>query len=404
MAEAGDRLAPPRSIPSLAAVSAAGRDVVARDVLVLVAVSLGAALAFYLPYVLGAPVIDGYPLFHRGMNSLYGMWDGPLYVTAAATLWDTNPANPLFGWYWLNPRDYAERFPLYPLTIRLLSPVLGYWNGSLFVNVVASTAASVLIYFLVRRFGSKDASPLWVAIAAMFWPPRAFLYRYTPLAEPLTLVGVVGTVYFFRSERFWLAGLFGLLFTTARPSSPVLVAGFGILALARLWRAPAGRRMGELWRMRGLLLMPLALAAIYAWHYLRYGDWLASVHSADFVAPVLQLYPSLRYYGPGAEVAPYVFTLALVGIFELARRRHWDLVLLCAVVYVPALFIPTDVGRYLIPILPLALFLAGDRVVSSVPARIGLILSLLLIYLYCWETIYDPAYQAPFGTLRMMLP
>ncbi len=155
--------------------------------------------------------------------------------------------------------------------------------------------------------------------------------------------------------------------------------------------------------MRGLLLMPLALAAIYAWHWLTYGDPLASVHSQDFVAPVLKLYPSLRYYGPGAEAVPYIFALTLVGIVELARRRHWDLVLLSAVVYVPALFVPTDVGRYLIPILPFALFLAGDRVVSSVPVRIGLLLSVPLIYLYAWSTIYDPAYQAPFGALRVLL-
>ena len=316
----------------------------------------------------------------------------------------TDPANPLYAWHWLAPRDYAERFPLFPLAIRALSPVLGYWNGALAVNLVASTLASVLLYFLIRRFGSKDASPAWVAVAAGFWPPRAFLYRYTPLAEPLTLVGLIGAVYFYRSGRYWLAGLCGIVLAAARPSSPVFVAGFGILALARLWRAPEGSRLGEVWRMRGLLLMPLTLGAIYAWHWLTYGDWLASVHSADFVAPVLRVYPSLRFYGPGAEVAPYVFTLTLVGIFELARRREWDVVLLCSVVYLPALFIPTDVGRYLIPILPFALFLAGDRVFSSVPARIGLILSLPLIYMYVWSTIYDPAYQAPFGALRVLLP
>lgn len=372
-------------------------------VLALALVSVAAAALFYLPFWLHAPSVGGVPFNHQGMERVYGMWDGPLYVTAAATLWDLNPRNPAYAWYGAKPAAYAERFPLYPLLIRGLSPLLGYWEGALAINVAASTGVTLALYALLRLLGTAATSAFWVSLAAIFWPPRGFLYRYVAMSDPLFILGLVAATYCFLRRRYVLAGLFGAVAVASRPNGFQVVAGFGLLALWRIAAAPAGARLRQTLDLAGLTLIPLTLLGIYGWHWWHFGDPLASVHAATFVQPEAKLFPSLAFFGIGEEGIPYLFVLALAGIVELARRRRWELVVLSIVFYVPALLVPTDASRYLLPVIPFVFFVAGDRLVASVPLRVALVLSLPLIYVYAWETMLTPGYQAPFGPLYSLL-
>lgn len=374
-----------------------------RDALVLAGVSLGAAVLFYLPFWFRVPSFGGIPFDRQGMERVYGMWDGPLYVTAAGTLYDPNGANPLYSWGRGAPSDYAERFPLYPVAIRLLSPVLGYWAGALAIAVAASTGVTLLLYAFLRRFGTAPSAAFWVALAAIFWPPRGFLYRYVIMPEPLFILGFLGAVYAYKSARFWRSGLLGALAVAARPNGFLVIAGFGVLALRRLVRGDHRSRLLRAVEMAGLGLMPLTLAAIFLWHQLLFGDWLASVHSTTFVRPEWRLYPALAYFGVGDEGIPYLFLLALAGILELARRGSADLAVLGAAFYVPALAVPTDVSRYLLPILPFVFFLAGERLLGAVPMRVAVILSVPMVYLYAWTTLLSPGYQSRFEPLYHLL-
>lgn len=384
-----------------------------REMGLLAVISVGAALVYYLPFLLHAPSIGGIPFNQQGMDRVYGMWDGPLWVTAAATLWDPNPHNPIYGWIGLQPHDYAERFPMFPLAIRLLVPLFGYWKGAVILNVAASTAVTLVLYLFLRRFGRLQAdesagarwSPaFWIAFVLIFWPPRGFLYRYVPMAEPLFILGVLAAAYFFKSRRYTLCGLFGAMAVAARPNGFLVMAGFGLLGLGTLVSLVRQGRTREVWRLAGLVLMPATLIAIFAWHQYLFGDWLASYHAADFVHPQARLYPFLYYFHIGEEGTPYVFFLVLVGICELVRRRQWDLAVLSAVFYLPTLTVSTDVNRFLLPILPFAFAVAGAQILASKPVRIALILSLPLVYTYAWSTMLDPGYQAPFAPLRAMLP
>ncbi|HUZ03138.1 MAG TPA: hypothetical protein VMU89_22560 [Thermomicrobiaceae bacterium] len=380
-----------------------GSRLVVRHALLLTLVSVGAAILFFLPFWLHAPSIGGVPFDHQGMERVYGMWDGPLYVTAAATLWDLNPDNPAYAWNGAKPTDYAERFPLYPLLIRGLSPVLGYWKGAVAIDVAASTGVTLVLYFLLRLLGSVPSSAFWVALASIFWPPRGFLYRDVAMSDPLFMLGLVGATYCFLRRQYVFAGLLGAVAVASRPNGFEVVAGFGLLALWRIATAPRGERLRQTLGMAGLGLIPLTLLGIYGWHWWHFGDPLASVHASTFVRPEARLFPSLAFFGIGEEGVPYLFLLALAGILELARQRRWELVVLSALFYVPALLVPTDVSRYLLPILPFAFFVAGERIVASVPLRVALLLTLPVIYVYAWETMLAPGYQAPFGPLYSLL-
>ena len=201
-------------VPAVSAVSSPLTTVAVRqEVRVLTLVSIAAAVLYYLPFWLHAPSFGGIPFQRQGMDRVYGMWDGPLWVTAAATLWDPNPHNPYYAWMGLRPSDYAERFPAFPLAIRLLSAVFGYWKGALIINVAASTAVTLLLYTFLRRFGTAQPAEhpgarwsraFWVALVLIFWPPCGFLYRYVPMSEPLFILSVLAAAYFFKTRQYTL--------------------------------------------------------------------------------------------------------------------------------------------------------------------------------------------------------
>jgi hypothetical protein len=371
---------------------------------VLAGVSLIAAALFYLPFLVHAQSWAGIPFGGAGMERVYGMWDGPAYVTAAATLWDPNPENPVYGWFSAPPSDYTERFPLYPTTIRLLAPILGYWRGALIINLVASTAGTVLLYVFLRRWGPVRSAAFWLAFVAIFLPPRAFLYRYVGMSEPLFGLSLLAAAHAWKSERFALCGLAGAAAVAARPNGFLVAVGFGLLALGRGLAALRSRRWHGVGRLTPLLLMPAAFGVILLWHQHVFGDWLASVHSRGFVSPEPRMLPSLAYFGIGEEGVPLIFVFALAGVLELARRGHRDLAVLSLALYLPALFVPTDVSRYLLPIFPFVFFLAGGRLLAATPLRVAVVAAIPIVYTYAWATLLDPGYQAPFGPLYAMLP
>lgn len=374
------------------------------EVRLLAVASLVAAALFYLPFALRAPSLGGIPFDGQGMERIHRTWDGPLYVTAAATLWDPDPRNPLYAWLGAPPRDYAERFPLYPLLIRLFSPVWGYWASALLINLAASTSVTLGLYAFLRRFGAVPDAAFWVALISIFWPPRQFLYRYVAMTEPLFVLGLLGAAFALKTGRYLACGLFGAVAVAARPNGFLVVAGFGLIALVCLADSLRRRQPREVLRLAPLLLMPATLLAIYAWHQQAFGDWLASVHATSFVRPEPRLFPALTFYGIGGEGVPFLFLLGLAGILELVRRGHWDLAVLSALFYLPTLLVPTDVSRYLMPVFPFTLFLAGERVLAAWPVRVAALTAIPVVYAYAWITLLHPGYQAPFERLFRMLP
>lgn len=376
-----------------------------RETRLLALISLGAAALYYLPFWLRLPSIGGIPFQKQGMDAIYGMWDGPLWITAAGTLWDPNRHNPIY--LGLKPSELAERSPLFPLAVHAVSPVLGYWAGALVINVLASTAVTLLLYLFLRRYGTLPNAAFWAALISIFWPPRGFLYRYVIMSEPLFILSTLAAVYCYRRRRYDLCGVCGALAVAARPNGFLVALAFGLIAAGTVLSLRRQGRLREARPLAWLLLMPLTLAAIMLWHQHLFGDWLAAYHSGAFVKPQAALYPFLSFFQLGEEGTSYVFLLVLAGIIELARRRQWDLVILSALFYLPLLFVSTDVDRYLLPILPFAFFLAGERVLASKPVRIALLLSIPMIYTYAWSTMISIGYQAdpgPFHALLNMLP
>jgi hypothetical protein len=204
-------------------------------------------------------------------------WDSVFYAAISLDGYETYPERPAF-------------FPLYPLTIHLLrplvDPVLASEQGAtLATGVVTSCLACFVALYLLHRlveldFG--DAVARRAVILTAVFPTSFFLSAvYT---EALFLALSVAAVYAARRGRWPAAGLLGALAAATRVQGVLLALPLSLLALygPREDRPPTP---GVGWRPRyrpgrtdagWLLLVPLGLVAFCAYLWIVLGDPLAS--------------------------------------------------------------------------------------------------------------------------------
>lgn len=151
----------------------------------------------------------------------------------------------------------TQFYPLYPMIAMPLA-----WLGLsplAALTLVAITASAIALRWL-EYLAREDMDPIRARIAAMGYLsfPAAFVL-WAPYAEPLFLVGAIGSVHMARRGRWGAAGLLTALAVLARPQGLFLLLPLGWA----LWRRGAIRRGAH-----ALLPGPLALAA---WHAYRIG-------------------------------------------------------------------------------------------------------------------------------------
>lgn len=172
--------------------------------------------------------------------------------------WDTRWYDDLarLGYNLRGPNGYKNVafFPLYPLLIRavhdgiavLTRDVLGlslsdpsyppYLIPGLIVSNVCSIAASIFYYGLVRLDYGRAAARRAVALLALF--PLS-VFQFAAYSEGTFLLCVIAFFYTLRLERWWYAGLWGLLAAATRPPGAVLLAPF-LIAWAEAHPVVAG--------------------------------------------------------------------------------------------------------------------------------------------------------------------
>lgn len=183
-------------------------------------------------------------------------------------------------------------FPLYPMLI-----FLGKWllpNNfvstavvGLLISNLAFIAALIMLYKLVRLDYSEKIS--WMTIVLILIFPTAFYFGalYT---ESLFLFLSVATFYFSRKEKWWLAGIFGLLASSTRV--------FGILLLPTLLLdLLMEKKSVKLWYP--ILIIPLGLIIYMIYLYMTLGDPLAFYNLQSIIGEHRQkgiiLFPQVVY-------------------------------------------------------------------------------------------------------------
>ena len=210
----------------------------------------------YFAYILlTAPKYSSTPVDTAALFSSWNHWDAANYVRIAQ-----------FGYNQL-PYDLAF-FPLFPLLIAAIAyPLGGSWSyllaGTLISNV-ALLGAMFVIYQLAVDIAGEQVARRTLLYLCIF--PTAF-YFFAAYNESLLILLTAGSFLAMRRQKWWLAGILGLLASLTRSAGLFLVIPY----IIELWisrESITATRQNILHRVLPIVLIPIGtlLYCIYCWH------------------------------------------------------------------------------------------------------------------------------------------
>ncbi len=342
--------------------------------------------------------------------------DGPEYILIAHGFYDRQDALLQiidFGqhstYYW------GAHFPLFPLALMTVQPLVGWLWSPLVVNFLASTGFAFVFYRLVRDFNYTQ-HPLWLALIALVLPVRWLIYHNVGSSEPIFMLFEVLSIYFFKKERYWLAGIAGVGAVFSRP--PGIFLWFGLMlcllfeAALKSWNESRFSLPDLLkrfnWRAFGpLLLLPLGLLGVFGVYGWRYGDFLAYFKITENVTHVGWLpFPTmLRGDDFNSPAVIYTYILCAVGLVVLWRQRRFDLFWVGLAAYLYTLFLlHSDVLRYSIPFFALIVLIPFANLLSGKVARYLSLPVIVALFFYSWgQLVRNLAGLDTFDAMRDIL-
>ncbi len=334
-----------------------------RDLLLIVLASLVSTFLIWLPFFLRLTSFWKIPLPNEGMATIMKNFDGLYYVVIAKSLYRPEIIEGLFS-FPLPASYYAAHFPLYPLLIKLFAPLFGYLWSMLSVNLIASVLAAIVFYLFVKEF-KYSKSPLWLTFLFLFLPARWLVVRLVGSPEPLFLLLILASFYFFKKKNYWLAGLFGGLAQLTKSPGILLFIAYTLYLFwenrYELKRAFSATFLKIIKTAYPLLLIPLALLCLFVYYRFAYHDFWAYFHSGDnlhlFWPPFQVFNASARWVGTyWLEEVIYVYFLGILGVVYLFKQKRIDLGIFAAVFFYSTLFIShRDISRYSLPMMPFLL-------------------------------------------------
>jgi hypothetical protein len=358
---------------------------------------VGVVTVYYiLPLVSLKQPISPNPRITKLPDMLWLMWDhfdSGFYLNIAHSgYWGKETLHQMSNWVF---------FPLYPLLIRLTASPFGtgddtYRFAGIFVsNVMALVACSYLYKLTKHEFGSNVAAR---AVIYLLLFPMSF-YLSAIYTESLFLALTVGCMYYARTRRWWLAGIFGGLASLTRPQGILLLVVVaweywqylgdqfapmhmvtGIVARGQEWsrsRLLGLKRALAAWRtwpgFVALLLIPLGLGLFCLYAQWKVGSFFAFQESEYYgwgyrlSNPIMLVLHMLHHPRP---TSPYDWTFyglamtLIIAFFLLAIPIFRKLPPVYGIFTLLALIMPltlgklNGIGRYYMVVFPIYMLLA----------------------------------------------
>lgn len=319
-----------------------------------------------------------------GYASLWYRWD---------TLWYIDIAE---EGYTYSDEDISSVswFPLYPLLIRLLSPL---FPNPLITAMVISNCAFLLALIVFYRLtvletGDSDVAQRAIFMIA-FFPTGMFFFA--PYTESIFLLLSVLIAYEIRVGRWWSATLAGIAASALRVPGSVLLG----LALVEWWQMRRDAK-ANLSQLAMIVLMPLGLVAYMGYLAIEFGDPLLFIRSTsqnttDLTAgPFAAIIREVQFALEGLWHYPFTVPMGLLALIltfmllvPIARRLRLSYALyVLASILLPLWGGPINsIGRYVVVLFPLFMMLAiwgRNRWVNLTYAAVSLPLLSIYILLY----------------------
>lgn len=356
----------------------------------IAAVSILPTLFVWLPFFFRFDNVLGVPIPQEGMATIVANYDGPLFIVVAKTFYNPD----LIGGFEFGNPDiyYAAHYPLFPVLIRLFSFLLTYPWAMLTVTLLSSV---LTLYFFQKFIADyvKKKDLWWITAVFALFPARWLIVRSVGSSEPLFLAGIIASIYYFKKENYFYAGLWGAVAQLTKSAGILLFPALVLAVFIPQFNKLANKKM-EKWikelnfkKYTPLLLIPLALLGLFYFYQIRYGDFFAYFHSGDNIHlffPPFQIFNySQSWVGTfWLEEVIFVYLFSAYGVIELFKKKDYAPFLFSIIFFTSIIFVShRDIIRYSLPIVPF-LFAGLSDTLTSTKFKIAFAVLVIPIYLF----------------------
>jgi hypothetical protein len=305
--------------------------------------------------------------------AIWGVWDSGWYLDVAKFGYSSAlRQDPEI----LNQANYAF-FPLYPVLMRVLGPLVGGpFNAGLVISNVSLFVTCLVLIRLVRL--DFDALTARRAAKYLLLFPTGFILSGV-FSESLFLALTVSSFYLLRKERLLAAGAIGFLASLTRSVGVLLILPLAI----EYWRERRSQSRPIEIRAAFLFLAPLGLAVFSAYNFVLTGNALAfariqSSWGRMLHSPITVLADGLRDPDINSRFAAWFTLVAVVSLVAFAKRIGVAyLVLSLGLIAVPLCTGLNSMPRFLLAAFPLPLLMAATAKDPPVDDALTLMAALL---------------------------
>lgn len=362
-----------------------------KTALTLLAISLIPTLLIWLPFFLRMETFWTIPLPQDGMATIVSNYDGPLFIVVAKTLYSIEAIKDQFQ-FPLPTEYYAAHYPMFPLLIKLFSPILGYPYSMIFVSLASSVLSIYFFHKLISVYIKRD-NALWLTLAFSIFPARWLIVRSVGSSEPLFMAAVIASVYYFRKNKYWFAGLWGVVAQLTRsPGILLFIAYLGAIFVPsfKVYATKGVRKWYGYINLRKtypIFLIPLALVSLFVFYGIRFGDFFAYFNSGDNIHLFFPPFQVFNYSAPWVgtfwlEEVIYIYLFGTLGLLSLLKQKEYVMAWVVGIFLISLFFVShRDVARYGLAMLPF-LYVTWRKFLVKREFKIALAVIAIPIYLY----------------------
>lgn len=379
--------------------------------LLVAAIAIIPTIAVWAPFYLRTEKLWSIPLPVNGMQTVVANYDGPLYIVVAKTLYNKEAIVKNFS-FDLPYEYYAAHFPLYPLTIRVISMVSGYVWGTLIATLLAAIFAHYYFYRFALEMTKKEHLAVWLTMIFAVMPARWLIVRSVGSPEPLFVGAIIACLFHARKKQYLLAGLFGAIAAmTKSPGILLLPALLISILLPRFREIVTTHHMGKFIKSLhissiAVFLIPMGLLAVFALYQVQFGTFFAYFNSGDNIHLFIPPFQIFNFSQPWVgthwlEEIIFIYLIIALGLSRLIAQKEWLLSWFVGIFFGVILFVShRDVLRYALPTIPFVILAFRDQLVKR---EFVFVMLLLIIPIYLFSIVFIVNNVMPIGDWTPLL-
>lgn len=271
--------------------------------------------AVVLAGLVGASVFSG-----RSFPAVVTRWDGRWYHKLAVHGYPAHLPIHHSGRVAANTSGFFFLYPL--LTKALMAVGVPFWLGGMLINLVASTAAVLIIVLVGLQYLDRQSAALMACLWTAF--PMSAVLTTTYTEAVFVVFGASALLFMFR-RRWLLAGLAAALAGAVRSPGIVFAGAVALGALEaiirrREWRSLIGAAIAPLGFLGAVGYIGLQTGRMDAWQITERDAWHARLTFGRGWVSFLESSPTARHGLPHLMTAWMVIALLVLTVLTVVLR------------------------------------------------------------------------------------